>query len=282
MITPDYVAIERMRKQGYGEGEGQSYKPWITASRSGSRGVITRHLGGLTGRIHHLLSLLELRCLLLLEWDTDVVDIREQFPLHPIDETREIAAALGYKHPGERRKTRGGFHYHDIVMTTDFRVRLAPGIGAREVMLAVKPASALADDRVLEKLEIERTYAERLGIPWFLVTEAELPVVFTDNLRLILKYRSLEHFPLEPRDIPTHLGELFGELRRSDAATAAVCREFDKRHGFTRGASLTLVWHAIATRAWSVDLSKELNPDRPLVGLQLGRRASATKRQEVA
>jgi hypothetical protein len=282
MPTPDYVAIERRRKQGYGEGEGSGYKPWITASRSRSRGVIARRLGGLTGRMHDLLSLLELRCFLLLEWDPDVLDIREQFPLHPVDETREIATALGYRHPAERRKTKSGVRWNEIVMTTDFRVRLAPGAGAREVMLAVKPSSELSNRRVLEKLEIERIYAERRDIPWFLVTEHELPLEMTDNLRTILTFRSLDQFPLPERNVRPLLDDLFPRLKRGDAPTSAVCREFDERHALQRGTGLTLVWHALATRTWSADLARRLDPDLPLPDLALGRRAASQDRREVA
>ena len=79
-------------KEGRGQGELASYKPWLTIHDLASKGYATRIYSQKTGRIHHLLSHNELYYFCLLDWSPHVKDIREQFPLR-LTETLEIAAA---------------------------------------------------------------------------------------------------------------------------------------------------------------------------------------------
>jgi len=62
-----------------------------------------------------------------------VIDIREQFPLLPVEEVQEIAHSKGINCPVDR-KTR-----EPLVMTTDFRITLNDG---DEVLRSVKPRDA--------------------------------------------------------------------------------------------------------------------------------------------
>jgi hypothetical protein len=223
--------------------------------------------------MHEFLSTLEYRCFMLLEWNPRVIDIREQYPLHPIDETRGIAAALGVHHPALRKPLPDKTTHREesVVMTTDFLVTLAPESPVREVMIAVKPCAELRKKTVLQKLEIERVYAGRRSISWRLATERELPIALTDNLDLILPCRTLDDFDLPVAEVPALLGYLFARLSGAPhAPLAEVCSAADQRMGLERGASLTLVWHAIATRVWCVDLLQKLNASHPLPSLRLG------------
>ena len=77
-------------KDGRGNGELASYKPWLTVRDLSSRGRSHRVYGHKTKRTHHLLSDLELAIFLILEWNPLIQDIREQFPLR-IEQTEEIA-----------------------------------------------------------------------------------------------------------------------------------------------------------------------------------------------
>ncbi|MBA9029388.1 TnsA endonuclease N-terminal domain-containing protein [Peribacillus huizhouensis] len=124
-------------KNGYGQGQGKDYKPFIQAhdNKVASEGWLTRHLGWKTERIHHTLSEHERKYLYYLEWLDEVVDIREQFPLLPQGRTEEIAKQLGVKHA----------HVDDlpVVMTTDFVITLKTSNGLIDVVRTVKPASKL-------------------------------------------------------------------------------------------------------------------------------------------
>ncbi|WP_253187135.1 TnsA endonuclease N-terminal domain-containing protein [Paenibacillus sp. GP183] len=90
---------ENKKKDGRGQGYGAEYKPFIQASdnKTPSDGYLTRDLGWKTGRIHHTLSKVEYRYLMLLNWMDNVVDIREQYPLE-IERTLEISKQLNIPH----------------------------------------------------------------------------------------------------------------------------------------------------------------------------------------
>lgn len=111
----DEAKIARFLKEGRGADQGSNYKPWLTARDVPSRGRSHRFVGRVTGRIHHLLSDLEFRTLLIYDWSRIVTDIREQFPLDR-DDTRRIAAAMGVRHPADPRSGT------DVVMTTDLLI----------------------------------------------------------------------------------------------------------------------------------------------------------------
>ena len=126
--------IKKLIAEGRGQGEGAAYQPWLQIGNFSSTGRGSRIRDHRTGRIHHLFSELETRYYYILAWSEKVLDIREQFPLLPLSETEEIAAALGYKHP----RAPGGAC--DEVMTTDFLLTVrgsdsdpAPHLEARYV-----------------------------------------------------------------------------------------------------------------------------------------------------
>lgn len=147
--------IKKLIAEGRGQGEGAAYQPWLQIGNFSSTGRGSRIRDHRTGRIHHLFSELETRYYYILAWSEKVLDIREQFPLLPLSETEEIAAALGYKHP----RAPGGAC--DEVMTTDFLLTVrgsdsdpAPHLEARYV----KYEKDMANKRTCEKT------ADRAGL----------------------------------------------------------------------------------------------------------------------
>ena len=171
--------IEQFEREGRGRGTGSAYKPWIRISDFSSRGKSRRMFSSKSGRHHELLSDGERNLFLLLEYSRDVVDVREQFPLSR-DETQSIAARLNIKHPvypGTRVPA---------VMTTDFLVKFLRN--GRETLEAFscKTAADLENPRTLEKLEIERTYYDDLGVPYRLILDSSLP---TNKIRNIYWFR---------------------------------------------------------------------------------------------
>jgi hypothetical protein len=112
----DEDTIERLYKEGRGQGRGANFLPWLTIYNVASTGRSHRIFGSRkNGRIHHLLSDIECRLFLYLDWCDDVADIREQFPLERRITCR-IADNLGFRHPTDTT-TKTPF-----VMTTDFLV----------------------------------------------------------------------------------------------------------------------------------------------------------------
>jgi hypothetical protein len=226
-----------------------------------SNGVRIR--GRVTGRVHHLLSRLEEACFRLVDWSDEVLDIREQYALWPLEETQAIAVDLGVRHPRHPR-TR-----EPIVMTTDFLVTVRGTFRPSLVAIACKPADRLGEQRVLEKLEIERRYWASRGVSWRIVTERDVAPDVVAGLKWVAGNGAFQDLGVPAALVPRLTDEV---LRRVQAASGVplnlACLSIDDRLGLALGTSLTLVRHALARRWWHVDWSGGVHPCRPLVGLR--------------
>lgn len=109
--------VEKWIKEGRGSGIGADYKPWLNIQDVSSLGRSTRLKGIKTKRQHEFLSDLERNYFYLTEY-YNFLDIREQFPLLPLEETIVIADELGLKHPTNPKTN------EPVVMTTDFEFNL--------------------------------------------------------------------------------------------------------------------------------------------------------------
>lgn len=256
----DRNTIDRFLKEGRGQGRLQDYKPWLTVRDVASLGKSTRDKGWKTGRTHHLLSILELLYYLILEWSLMVTDIREQYPLLPIDDTLAIAENLGIKHP-VHPKTK-----EPIVMTTDFYISLRNESGNFERARTIKYAVDLSDRRTLEKFEIERRYWEVRGIDWGIVTEHEIPTELAKNVDFLHDSWHLPKYMPE-KDI-TSIAELLTHLlvERHEPLNELTAIS-DTQLGLKGGSSLKVAYYLLATRQWHIDMNIPIDPDQPLAVL---------------
>src|SRR5699024_11156797 len=158
------------------------YQPWLKIQDVSSLGRSTRLKGIKTGRQHEFLSDLERNYFYLTEFSDADLDIREQFPLLPQEETIVIAEELGIKHAADPKTG------DPIVMSTDFLLTVDKGQGAFEVAHTIKTKDKLLAERVLEKLEIDLLYWERRGISWAIVTEAEIDRTVAGTISYIHGY----------------------------------------------------------------------------------------------
>ena len=253
--TPDQM-VERYNK-GFGRGEGVLYRPWLGAGDVPSKGVVTEFQGRKVNRIHVALSNLELGAILAAQRIARVVDIREQFPLWPLEETEAIAEKLGVTHPVHPR---GG----NIMMTTDILLTVE-GAHARPEPITVKPEGDLKDSRVLEKFEIERLYWDARGARLGIVTGQELPKGLVHNLSWIDDYHEITSETLSPEAIDGIGDHLFDRiLANPRAALNATCAEADNRMGYGSGTCLGVVRHAISRNLWTVPLAVRIDPGAPL------------------
>jgi hypothetical protein len=245
---------------GRGQGEGADYNPWLHIQDVPSQGLATRIRGWKTERVHHLLSLIELRFFYTLEWAPEVVDIREAFPLLPQDETVAIAQGCGVRYPTDP-KTK-----EMIVMTTDFLVTVREGAVERDQARAVKPVSALSSKRTLEKLEIERRYWESHGVDWKIVTDADIPTTLAQNVEWVHQYRRLDDFStLSETAIQQIVSALAERLTTLNVPLRDITLQTDNKLGLEPGTSLSIVRHLIANRVWRVNMNTPINPSVRLV-----------------
>lgn len=242
--------IAKWIKEGRGQGRGFDYKSWLTTHDVPSKGQRNRIQGWRHGREHHLLSKLETMYFYLLEWALIVLEIREQFPLLPLEETETIAAECGFEHPTDPKSR------EHIVMTTDFLVTISRDGKDVELARSIKYVSELGSARVLEKLEIERLYWLRRGVDWGVVTEREIPAILVDNATWVHpKYRLSELAPLREEDIQQIGSALTAALVDTSMTLSRLARHTDKELGLAPGTSMTVIRHLIANRYWDLDLS---------------------------
>jgi hypothetical protein len=169
-------------KKGRGQGQSKSYKPWLYVQDVPSDGRSHRVYSHKTGRVHHLLSDLELAAFLTFDWQPQTIDIREQFPIRR-DESREIAEHSEIKHPNVR-----GI---DQVMSSDFLID-TNNVLAPQFVVQVKSLSMMNDLRTMEKLELERRYWDSKQIPWVIFTENEIDPVMKQNMEWLFPVKTDE------------------------------------------------------------------------------------------
>lgn len=253
---------EQWIKEGRGMGRGAEYKPWLLIQNVSSLGRSTRLKGIKTNRQHEFLSDLEKNYFYLTEYSDFVVDIREQFPLLPLEETIIIAEELGIKHPSDP-KTK-----EPVVMTTDFLLTIDKGEGPVELARTIKMKDELLKKRVLEKFEIERVYWERQNIDWGIVTELEIPKTMARNSSYIHNYFDLKVFDtfkeMDSERIEDLAYTLIQRLLNDESSIRVITNDLDTETHLINGSSLTLFYHLVAQKILRIDMLNPLNTDLPI------------------
>ncbi|GAA4650235.1 TnsA endonuclease N-terminal domain-containing protein [Kistimonas scapharcae] len=167
-------------KDGRGTGNGVDYVAFIRVGEFDSSGESVRVKSTSVGRVHHFHSGIELAAFLIFDRNRTTVDIREQYPI-PLDDTLNICRQLGIRHP----QTKGELH----IVSTDLLIDLR---GGKQIAIAVKNAKDLDDERILEKLQIEKAYWEGTGVNWYVFTEREVSAALKANLKWLKPFLDID------------------------------------------------------------------------------------------
>jgi hypothetical protein len=249
---------ELLRKrlaQGRGQGEGSNYCPWHLVQDFPSQGRSHRIKGLTVDRVHHLLSDLEADAFFIFDLPSNnIIDIREQYPLLPIEETLEIAARAGIKHPADP------YTKVPVVMTTDFLLKIKRGIKIIYHARTMKYEDTLNDLRVIEKFEIERRYWQARHVNWACVTEKGIPKQVVENARFLHPYYFVTDLhPLTKKDIRRISFELTARLREGDTPFHEIAEQCDRKLGLASGRSLAVARHLLSRGVWKVNLNQPIN-----------------------
>jgi hypothetical protein len=197
--------------------------------------MISRVSGTTTGRIHRLMSNLELSLFYLLDWSDDITDIREQYPLIDLKQTIEIAEKANIRHPYDPQS---GFPY---VLTSDFYLETKQGA----MVMSVKPSSELGKPRVREKLEIERRYWTMHGVEWSIMTENEINRIKANNIEWLAQAKDLTVFGL-PEVTQDACCEYFLEAYAAARSPLAVLfKAVERVFGLISGMGLNIYKHLV-------------------------------------
>ncbi len=225
-------------------GHDSDYKPWLTVRDLGSEGRSHRIFGHKSQRTHHLLSDLELAVFLMLEWHSDTLDIREQFPLQLTD-TMELAQEAGIIHPSMNGVKQ--------IMTSDFLVN-SKDPARPKFALQAKYASALEDPRTIEKLELERRYWQHKNIPWMIITEQDIPKVVSQNINWLYPAQREE---LNENIISDRIKFYTYHFKQSpEQSIIEIAKKLDMSYELPQGQSLLEIRQLLAKRILTFDILK--------------------------
>ena len=251
--------IRNKIREGRGVGRLADYQPWLRIQDVPSQGLACRSKGWKTQRVHHVLSLLELRHFYVLEWAPRVLDIREQFPLLPLEETIAIATSCGIRHP-VHPVTR-----HPVVLTTDFVITIKASSAEPDLPQTVKYEDDLCSRRVLEKLELERRYWSARGKNLAIVTEEQIPKALAANVEWIHAYRYRENFSdLDDLSFSLTASTVLKGICNHSLPLRDITMQLDDRMGVEVGTSLSITRYLIANRHLHVDMLQPINPSERL------------------
>lgn len=234
----------------------EDYKPWITVQDFPSLGRISRIKGLKSKRQHEFLSTLEKKYFFLLDFSPKVENIREQYPLLPIEDTLLIAQELGIEHP-TNPKTK-----ELEALSTDFLITLIDRNGETvEIARTLKYKKDLLEKRVLEKFEIERQYFKKLGIDWGIVTEEDIndsAAMFIEDLYDYQDLRNFESF----KDIDNETIEdmklfFINKCIDYEGPLKNMCFYFDKTMDLSLGSGIVMFKHLLISKNISINILEE-------------------------
>jgi hypothetical protein len=239
---------QRHLRNKYGLGQGADYKPWLRVQDVKSKGTRSLIYGRKSQRDHHMMSSIESEHFYLAEFSNRVVDIREQFPLFPLNFTQKVAKTLGVQHPT---------HPHTkepIIMTTDQLLTIDSSQGTTYHAISVKSEDDSSDLRVLEKNDIERVCWELLGIKFSYFTGNELTRVQSSNLLW-----ATSPFRKNPVSFSTEqVNCALSILTVRQYFIEDLCNQLISLNVTTHEDALLLIRFLIADRYVEVDLSKNI------------------------
>jgi hypothetical protein len=173
--------VQNYLKNRLWERNNSEYVPFLSVRSVPTIGKANRIIGWKTDREHHFLSKLECAVFYYFDWSDDVIDIKEQYPLLPMEILQNIAVKAGIEYPS--------FDGEPIIMTTDFLVT-AKKDGkivhyARTVKYTTDLCNEKINERIIEKFEIEKRFFKSKNIDWGIITEKEISDVFTNNMEIL-------------------------------------------------------------------------------------------------
>lgn len=235
--------LERFLKEGRGSGRFENYKPWLTLHDVSTKGRTSRLYSHKLKRMVNLFSDLQTYCFHLLEFDEQVVDIREQYPLLGLEvNSIELDAELTKKLFSDK-------HELQHVLTTTFLITKEINREEREIALYVKYAKDLEKKSVLQRAEIMRRYFQQLNIEFYFVTEHELNIKKAKTIASIMKMYEIEHdYPTLSYYVSMIRNELARQLYQEQEPLKAIFKRIDSQYALQTGSTSVIFKHLLARK----------------------------------
>jgi len=152
---------------------------------------------------------------------------------------------LGIRHP----QVRGLL----TVVSTDLLIDLSSG---KQLAIAVKHSSELAKLRVIEKLQIEKTFWEARGVEWRIFTQREVTDGMRENLLWIQPYLNPDMASYQELGVSEVQDLLYRLKLHPRTKVTRLCAKLDDQYGLDPGFHLSTLRHAVAFRLIRAPLNK--------------------------
>ena len=247
--------LDRYLKEGRGQGEGKEYKPWLTVQDFPSMGRASRIFGWRTHRIHHFFTQSESRYFYLLEWEDNVRDVREHYPLLNYEDVVKEKDDLNFDYFKDKNS---GEYY---VLYTTFLITVK-GLDGKSKYIArsLKASSELERKITLERLEIERRYWESQNIDWGIITEKDIPVIKAKNIEWLHSSRDeVTNRGITEDDLVFLSDDYLNMVQKDSGSIRIFNKKFEDEQNLSPGTGLFIFKYLLATKRIEVDMSKEIN-----------------------
>ena len=191
----------------------------------------------------------------MLEWEDNVLDIREHYPLFNCEEVIQNKAGLNFDLFKDKDT---GTPY---ILSTSFLITLKKANGKiAYVARSLKADYELERKTALERLEIERRYWQSQNIDWGIVTQKEIPVVKAKNIEWI--HSSL--YPSDERGFTDEEADYYcnafvEKLAGSNTSIRDFATRFDRLFNLDTGSGVYIFKRLIALKRIMVDMNKKID-----------------------
>lgn len=246
--------LDRYIKQGRGQGELENYKPWLNTQDFSSKGRASRILGNTTKRVHHFFSDLESKCFYIWDWEENVIDIREHYPLINLEDLVNVNDI----NLGLFKDKHSSVQY---ILCTTFLLTIKDFNGNKKCCArSVKYKNELLKRTTLERLELERRYWNYMNIDWGIITEDEVQMEKVRNIEWIHDVMNqYSKYDIDKKEMVSLCSKLIIYLEVSRLPLKKCFKDFDSVNGLKIGTSIFLFKYLIGSRFIKINLDKAIN-----------------------
>jgi hypothetical protein len=256
--------IAKLIEEGYGQGEGRDYRPFINTIRISSRGRISR-IKGRSGRVHHFLSDSETRLFYIYEF-AGKEDIREHYPL--LEGMEDIIPKLDEELLKRLINQRTG---EPLILTTTFLITEKDENGDVSYFArSVKDYRQLENKHVLERYEIMKNYWESKGVDYGIITNKEIPVVVAKNIEFIHPFFHLEEYGINDEIQVFFKNRLVDMIGNSETKQInEILSMFDSEFNIDQGTGIAIYKHLLSRKILSVNMNEVISFNQPCNSVQI-------------
>ncbi len=244
--------------KGIGLGSGAKFKPWESFRSEGRAGTSRIRKGLKTGRVHDLPSASHRALFMLNERRSDVLDIREGFPILQLDHTLQLCAQMGVAHP--KKDGLPDPVVIDFLITRRIEDEL---VFQAQTLFS---GSALDAGQQPSLLDVQRAWCQPKGIDWYGVSTTELTQTVVDTLDFFRGWVRHRYVPDDGEVL--RVVSAFGKMHSPSESLRELITRCARRIRIEYSRCENAVRYAGWTGAIRIDPFSEVSLDSPLILLR--------------